>query len=173
MTERTNAKPGSETPTSGSESSTSSLSFSIASQMPIRALTVRLNSWRTRRLYATVCFSVFVGRETESYRFPEKEQRTMLFAVERFNAVAGVVVLPEIVFLLSIGKGGIVLPRRGGLGGINLALQNVDCTRNDEREASETTATTATRSKACTFVHSVGHDIESFGFEDRGHYGKS
>ena len=57
----------------------------------------------------------------------------MLFTVEFFDAVASVVVLAEIVFLLFLVKGGTIVPRRVRLGGINLALQNVDCTRNDER----------------------------------------
>ena len=65
------------------------------------------------------------------------ETRTMLFKVELFNTVASVVVLTENALLLDFVKGGFVVPGSGGLGVgstiANLALQNVDCTRNDGR----------------------------------------
>ena len=59
---------------------------------------------------------------------------TVLFAVEFFDAVAGVVVLTEDVLLLGFVKDGLIVPRNGGLGmgsaNAGFALQNVDCTRN-------------------------------------------
>ena len=126
-----------ETHTSGSESSTSSLSFSIASQIPIRALTVRLKSSRTRRLYATVCFSVHPERaggaseRSRGYDRAVRKAPTMLFTVELFNTVASFVVLTETVFLLGFVKDGLVVPVSSGGGVINFSLQNVDCTRNE------------------------------------------
>ena len=67
--------------------------------------------------------------------------RTMLFTVELFDAVAGLVVLTEAMLLLGFVKGGVVVPMSSGLGVgstiiINSALQNVDCTRNDVRNNS-------------------------------------
>lgn len=99
----------------------------------------------------------------------------MLLAVEFFDAVASLVVLTEAVLLLLSVKVGAILPRRSGLdvgaSVINFALENVDCTRNGEG-ISETTATGTRRrvgSLARTFVNSVGHDIEGFGFGDGRH----
>jgi len=96
----------------------------------------------------------------------------MLFTIKLFDPVASVVVLTETILLLSFIKGGVVVPRRGGLGVgtsvLDFALQNVDCTRNDER-ASDTTAARTRPSLACTFVNSVGHDVESSSIGDRGH----
>lgn len=60
--------------------------------------------------------------------------RTVLFAIELFDMVASFVVLTEVVFVLLFVKDGIVVPGRGSLGasGMDLALQNVDCARNDK-----------------------------------------
>lgn len=59
----------------------------------------------------------------------------MLFTVELFNAVASVIVLTESVLLLGFVKDGVIVPVGSGLGVgstvIKLALQNVDCTRNE------------------------------------------
>jgi hypothetical protein len=57
----------------------------------------------------------------------------MLFTVEFFDAVASVVVLAEIVLLLFLVKGGTFVPGSVRLGGLELALQNVDCTRGQKR----------------------------------------
>ena len=59
----------------------------------------------------------------------------MLFTVELFNAVAGVIVLTESVLVLGFVKDGVIVPVGSGLwvGStvIKLALQNVDCTRKE------------------------------------------
>jgi len=100
------------------------------------------------------------------------EMRTVLLAIKLSDAVASVVVLTETVLLLPFVKGGVVVPSGSGLGVgtsvVNFALQNVDCTRNDER-ASDTTATRTRQSLVCTFVNSVGHDVESSSLGDRRH----
>jgi hypothetical protein len=60
----------------------------------------------------------------------------MLFTVELFDAVASVIVLTETALLLGFVKDRLLVPGRCGLGvgntGMHFALQNVDCTRNDE-----------------------------------------
>ena len=60
--------------------------------------------------------------------------RTVLFAIELFDVVASFVVLTEVVLVLLFVKDGVFVPGRSGLGarGMDLALQNVDCTRNNE-----------------------------------------
>jgi len=67
--------------------------------------------------------------------------RTVLFTVELSDAVASLVILTEIGLLLPVIKGGIIVPGRSGLGvGTGFALQDINCTRNNER-VSETAAT--------------------------------
>ena len=61
------------------------------------------------------------------------EVLTVLFAIELFDTVASFVILTEIVLLLPIVKDGILVPGRSDVGvGTRFALQNVDCTQNDE-----------------------------------------
>jgi len=124
----------------------------MASQIPIRALTVRLNSSRMRRLYATVCFSVHrpykPGREGSISKIGLRvtKVRTVLFTIELSDAVASFVILTEIRLLLAVVKGGIILPGRSVLEvDTGFALQDINCTRNSER-MSETTVI-MTRSK--------------------------
>jgi hypothetical protein len=75
--------------------------------------------------------------------------RTVLFAIERFDVVASVVVLTEPVLLLLLVEDGVVVPGGSGLGlgnGVaHFALQNVDC-----RKGLISTAATDRLAKALT-----------------------
>ena len=67
--------------------------------------------------------------------------RTVLFTVELSDAVASLVILTEIGLFLLVIKGGTIVPGRSGLGvGTGFALQDINCTQNNER-VSENTAT--------------------------------
>jgi hypothetical protein len=63
-------------------------------------------------------------------------ERTVLLTVELFDSVTGLVVLTENIFLLGFTEGRIVVPGSGHCLGSTIpkiALQKVDCTRNDRR----------------------------------------
>ena len=109
-------------------------------------------------------------------RVKEKSDRlrTVLFTIELFDVVTSFVVLTEVVFFLLLVKDRIVVPRRSSLGASDghFALQNVDYTRNNERGIRNHNPQGAKCSE-CTFVNSVGDDVESFNCGNRRHRGES